>query len=71
MNTLTELRQSYREAAERLAQARIRFAQAFLLAKARRDKPSDRTAEQIAIEQTKDEITVLAAELEIARRSLG
>lgn len=61
--------ESVRVAARNLAEARTLFAQTFLLAKASapRDKPiTDRLAHELATEATKDEQTVMQAELEIA-----
>lgn len=58
----------YREAAEKLAAARVRYAQEF--ARFRMRMQSDGAAHQAAIEATKDEITVLQAELKIAERRL-
>ena len=62
-----------RLAAHNLADAKTLFARTFLLAKASapRDKPlTDRLAHELAVEATKDEVTVLQAELDIALHNL-
>lgn len=59
---------AYRKAARDLAEARVRYAQEFALARVRAQ--SDGQAHQAAIEKTSSEITVLEAELEIAKRRL-
>lgn len=59
---------AYRQAARHVAEARVRYAQEF--ARFRMRMQSDGAAHQAAIESTKDEITVLQAELRIAERRL-
>ena len=61
----------YRAAAAAVAAARIRYAESFLLWKARDKGTSDEKARQHAIVETRDELTILLAELEIARESLN
>lgn len=63
----TIYREAYRTQAERVAGARIRYAESFLLWKSRGNATSDEKARQHAVIDTKDELTVLLAELEIAR----
>lgn len=60
---------AYLVAAALVADARLRYAESFLLYKARH-ATSDGQAHQQAIVATKDELTVLTARLEIARRNL-
>lgn len=59
----------FMEAAEKVRAARVRYAQAFL--RFRVGAKSDGQAHQQAIVETKDELTILEAELEIARRALS
>lgn len=56
-------------AADRLAKARVRWAQAFLLARSRANQ-TDKQASAVADEMTGCETTVLEAELEVAKRRL-
>lgn len=58
----------YRHAARALAEARVRYAESF--AAARFSGLTDGAAHQAAIAATKDEITVLQAELKIAEGRL-
>jgi hypothetical protein len=58
---------AYLEAATNLSLARIRYAEAFALARSQLGaKGTDGQAHQMAIAMTQDEITVLTAELAIA-----
>ncbi len=60
------------EAAEALAAARVRYAEAFLGARLRLgDKGTDKQAEAHAIVSTKDEVTVLTAKLKVAEVAFG
>lgn len=59
----------YMEKAEKLREARVRYAQAFL--RFRVNAKSDGQAHQQAIVETQDELTIREAELEIARRALS
>ena len=59
------------EAATALAAARVRFSEAFIMYRATGgDKRTDKQAEHMAILETKDEVTIAQARLEIARRRL-
>lgn len=59
---------AFRQAAQDLAAARVRYAQEF--ARFRMRMQSDGQAHQAATEATKSEITVLEAELKIAERRM-
>ena len=58
----------YLDAAEALRAARVRYAEAFLRFRVR--AKSDGQAHQQAIVETNDELTILEARLELARRNL-
>ena len=61
--------QAVRDAAQRLSDARVLFANHFVLAKAswKGSQPlTDRTAHEMTVSATNDEITVLDAEYQIA-----
>ena len=59
------------KAAVNLADARIQFAEAFILYRSTGgDKMTDRQAEALATIKTQDKVTVAQANLEIARRNL-
>ena len=58
----------YMEAAEKVREARVRYAQEFL--RFRVGAKSDGQAHQQAIVETKDELTILEAKLDLARRAL-
>lgn len=60
---------TYLAATEAVATARLRYAEAFLRFKARH-ATSDGQAHQQAIVETNDELTVLLARQELARRDL-
>lgn len=61
---------AYRAAADAVAAARIRYAESFLLWKQRgRGNTSDEKARQHAVIDTRDELTTLLAELEIAKEA--
>jgi len=58
----------FREAIENFRLARIRFSQEYMLSKGSNN--TDRTAEHIAILETKDELTTLQAERDLARNAV-
>lgn len=58
----------FMEAAEKVREARVRYAEHFLLF--RQKAPSDGYAHQQAIVETNDELTTLEAQLYLARRDL-
>ncbi len=60
--------QEYREVAKKLAEAKVNFATAFLLNKMRKEGTTDRVADMMAIVDTNDEVTILTAELVIAKK---
>ena len=61
---------AYRAAAAAVAAARIRYAESFLLWKQRGSgNTSDEKARQHAVIDTRDELTTLLAEMEIAREA--
>jgi len=66
---MSALHLRFMEKAEKLREARVRYAQAFL--RFRVNAKSDGQAHQQAIVETKDELTILEAELELARRALS
>lgn len=69
---VTSKRSVYALAALNLAEARVRFSEAFIMYRSSGgDKMTDRQAEAMAIIKTQDEITKLQAALEIARRDLS
>jgi len=59
----------FMEAAEKVREARVRYAEAFLRFRVR--AKSDGQAHQQAIVETNDELTILEAKLELARRALS
>lgn len=61
---------SYLEAVDQLRKARIKYAQAFLIAKARTPGMTDGHAHQVAIEETGDQITYLTAQVELFKGGL-
>ena len=66
---MKSLTMHYMEAVEKVREARVRYAQEFL--RFRINAKSDGQAHQQAIVETKDELTIREAELEIARRALS
>ena len=68
---MTPAELAYASAAHVLAEARLRYAEAWLLFRARAGCKSDQQATHQATIETGDEMTVLTAELEIARESLN
>lgn len=68
MSALGERQQRYRYTARQLADARIRYAEAFLRFRVR--AKSDGQAHQQAIVETQDAVTLAEAEFELARRDL-
>lgn len=70
--TVSSRKTAYAKAALELAEARVRFSEAFILFRSTGgDKMTDKQAEHMAIIKTKDEITKAQASLEIARRDLN
>lgn len=65
---MTPEEQAVLDAANRLSEARLEYARAYLLSKVSSDgiPVTDRTAEQKAIEMTDDVVTVAEAELQLA-----
>jgi len=59
----------FMEAAEKVRAARVRYAQEFL--RFRVNAKSDGQAHQQAIVATEDELTILEAKLDLARRALS
>lgn len=69
LHEITDPERNYFENANALREARVRYAQAFQVAKMGSGK-TDELARQIAIEMTQDEITLKEAVLRIAEERL-
>ena len=66
---MSALRQRFLERTEQVRAARVRYAQEFL--RFRVNAKSDGQAHQQAIVATEDELTILEAKLDLARRALS